>query len=293
MSTIVLPGKRSSTVVLFHRTGDRRSSSRNRRRATAAVSVAGAPAAEWTDHELLYSVRHGRTATSAAAFGVLYARHRASAHHLAGQLAFSEHDAHDLVSEAFLRVFDILRGGDRGPEDAKFRAYLLTTLRHIAYDKTRRDRRITFTEDVETTAIDSGNPGMIAQPFRDTALADLERLLAARAFVRLTQRHQQVLWHLEVEQLTPLQIAPVMGLTPNGVSALACRARERLRQAYLQMHVPEPDERSRGCLATAGKLGAWVRDGLGRREDMRVGHHVRECVACGAVVAELRQEIPA
>ncbi|OXM50350.1 RNA polymerase subunit sigma [Amycolatopsis thailandensis] len=288
----MLPSERPSTVVLCHRTGDRRSSPRNRR-ATAAAVAAGAPTAEWNEPELLRAVRHGNTATSAAAFGVLYARHRASAHHLAEQLASSEHDAHDLVAEAFLRVLDILKGGDRGPENAKFRAYLLTTLRHIAYDKTRRERRITVTEDVETTAIGSGNPGTITQPFRDTALAGLERLLAARAFVRLTQRHQDVLWHLDVEQLTPLQVAPVMGLTPNAVSALACRARERLRQAYLQMHVPEPDECSRGCRTTVGKLGAWVRDGLGRREGMRVGHHVRECVACGAVVAELRQEIPA
>ncbi|UUV32211.1 sigma-70 family RNA polymerase sigma factor [Amycolatopsis roodepoortensis] len=233
MSTIVLPSERPSTVVLFRRTGDRPNSPRNRRRATAAVVAVAAPTAEWNDSELLRAVRQGKTATSAAAYGILYVRHRASAHHLAGQLASSEHDAHDLVSEAFLRVLDILQGGDHGPEDAKFRAYLLTTLRRIAYDQTRRERRITLTSDLETTAIDSGNPGTITEPFRDTALAGLERLLAARAFVRLTQRHQEVLWHLEVEELTPSQVAPVMGLTPNGVSALAYRARERLRQEYL------------------------------------------------------------
>jgi len=273
------------------RTADRRTNPQNRHQTTAAAITADVPAAEPSDAELLHIVRHGEPATRAAAYGALYLRHRASAYGLAGQLAYPDHEAHDLVSEAFLRVLDILQSGDRGPDDARFRAYLLTTLRHIAYDRTRRERRITVTADVETTAIDTGNPGTITEPFRDTALAGLERLFAVRAFARLTRRHQEVLWHLEVEELTPRQVTNLMGLTPNGVSALAYRARERLRQEYLQMHMPEPDERLRDCRATAEKLGAWVRDGLGKREGMQVGHHVSECAACRAIVTELRQEI--
>ncbi|WP_051173802.1 RNA polymerase sigma factor [Amycolatopsis orientalis] len=293
MSTIVLPSKRPAPAFRVQRTADRRTNPQKHHQTTAAAVTADVPDAERSDAELLHSVRHGEPATRAAAYGALYLRHRASAYHLAGQPACPDHEAHDLVSEAFLRVLDILRGGDRGPEDSKFRAYLLTTLRHIAYDRTRRERRITVTADVETTAIETGNPDTITVPFRDTALAGLECLFAARAFARLTERYQEVLWHLEVEELTPLQVAPVMGLTPNGVSALAYRARERLRQEYLQMHVLERDGRSRGCLATAGKLGAWVRKGLGKRENMQVGQHLSECAACGAIAAELYQEVPA
>ncbi|RSM80538.1 RNA polymerase subunit sigma [Amycolatopsis sp. WAC 01375] len=293
MSTIVLPSKRPATALRVQRTAGRRTNPQNHHQAAASVVTPDVPAEERSDADLLQIVRHGDPATSAAAYGALYMRHRASAHHLAGQLACPDHEAHDLVSEAFLRVLDIMQGGDRGPVDARFRAYLLTTLRHIAYDRTRRERRITFTADVETTAIDTGNPGAITEPFQDAALAGLERLLAARAFARLTERHQEVLWHLDVEELTPLQVAPMMGLTPNGVSALAYRARERLRQEYLQAHVPEPDERSQGCLQTAAKLGAWVRGGLQKRDSTRVGHHVSACGVCQAVVTELYQEIPA
>ena len=78
------------------------------------------------------------------------------------------------------------------------------------------------------------DPGV---PWEDTAVAELDSTLAARAFHRLPERWQTVLWHTEVEQESPAEVAPLLGLTPNGVAALAYRAREGLRQAYLQEHL--------------------------------------------------------
>jgi hypothetical protein len=97
-----------------------------------------------SDSELIQAVRAGRIAS----FGALYERHVAAAHNLARQLARSAVEADDLVSEAFARVLDVLRAG-RGPDSA-FRAYLLTTLRHIAYDKTRSERKLELADDVST-----------------------------------------------------------------------------------------------------------------------------------------------
>jgi anti-sigma factor RsiW len=77
----------------------------------------------------------------------------------------------------------------------------------------------------------------------------------------------------------------LLGLTPNGVSALAYRAREGLRQAYLQEYLAEPAEE--GCRRAAGKLGAWIRGGLGKRENARVEAHLSECGQCRALAAEL------
>lgn len=88
-----------------------------------------------SDAELIDAVRSGQV----DAFGSLYERHVSAAYNLAMQLARSRAESDDLVSEAFARVLDTLRAG-RGPDSA-FRAYLLTALRHVAYDKTRRDRR--------------------------------------------------------------------------------------------------------------------------------------------------------
>ena len=52
-----------------------------------------------------------------------------------------------------------------------------------------------------------------------------------------------VLWHLEVENQKPADIAPLLGMSANSVSALAYRAREGLRQAYLNMHSGRPGQR--------------------------------------------------
>jgi RNA polymerase sigma factor (sigma-70 family) len=230
------------------------------------------------DAELIASVRSGQV----DAYGSLYARHVTAAYNLARQLSRSSAEADDLVSEAFAKVLDTLRGG--GGPDESFRAYLLTSLRHVAYDKTRRDRRLELTEDVETSG---AAPEKISEPFRDTAVAGLERSLAAQAFARLPERWRAVLWHTEIEGQSPAQVAPLLGLTANGVSALAYRAREGLRQAYLQVYLTQPDAQTERCQATVDKLGAWTRSGLSRRETAQVETHLDECDRCRALAAEL------
>ncbi|HVV13195.1 sigma-70 family RNA polymerase sigma factor [Amycolatopsis sp.] len=233
-----------------------------------------------SDAELITAVRGG----DLAAYGTLYERHVAAAYNLARQLARSTAECDDLVSDAFSKVLDTLRGG-KGP-DAAFRAYLLTTLRHTAYDKTRKEKKLDLSDDMSTL---SGGSGPAAEAltvqFSDTAVAGLERTMAAKAFARLPERWQAVLWHTEIEQQTPAEVAPLLGLTPNGVSALAYRAREGLRQAYLQVHLAETS--AERCRAAADKLGAWTRDGLSKRERAQVENHLDECDRCRALAAEL------
>jgi RNA polymerase sigma factor (sigma-70 family) len=230
-----------------------------------------------SDAELIDAVRKG----TLSAYGELYERHVASAYNLARQLTRSQAEMDDLVSEAFAKVMETLKAG-RGPDSA-FRAYLLTALRHTAYDKTRRDKRIELSDDVgEVSGI---NPEQISQPFSDPAVAGLERSLAARAFARLPERWQAVLWHTEIEGQSPAEVAPILGLTPNGVSALAYRAREGLKQAYLQVYLAETAAES--CRATTDRLGAWTRDGLSKREKAQVEAHLDGCAKCRALAAEL------
>ncbi len=230
-----------------------------------------------SDADLIEAVRGGRI----AAYGTLYERHVSCAHNLARQMSRSIAEADDLVSEAFARVLDVLRAG-RGP-DVAFRAYLLTTLRHIAYDKTRSDRKLELTDDVSTVA--GLNIATFSQPFHDPALAGLERCLAARAFARLPERWQMVLWHLEIEGQSPAEVGQLVGMTRNAVSALAGRAREGLREAYLQVHLA--DTTAGRCRATAELLGAWTRGGLSRRAAVQVETHLDHCARCRALAAEL------
>lgn len=227
-----------------------------------------------SDAELIEAVRKG----TVSAYGALYERHVASAYNLARQLSRSPAEADDLVSEAFAKVLDTLRGA-RGPDSA-FRAYLLTTLRHTAYDKTRRDRKLELSDDVSTVV----STEALTEEFDDPAVARLERTLAARAFANLPERWQAVLWHTEVEGQSPQEVALLLGLTPNGVTSLAYRAREGFRQAYLQVHLADAPEH---CRAAAEKLGAWTRGGLAKRDKAQVEVHLDTCERCRALAAEL------
>jgi hypothetical protein len=125
------------------------------------------------------------------------------------------------------------------------------------------------------------DPGV---PFIDPAVAGLERTMIARAFLSLPKRWQAVLWHTEIEGAKPAEIAAVLGLTANGVAALAYRAREGLRQAYLQILSSVTRQE---CGPVAGKLGAYVRGGLAKRESAVVAAHLDSCADCQTVYAEL------
>ena len=177
-----------------------------------------------SDAELISRVRGG----DVAAYGELFTRHEDAATRLARQLVRGP-DADDLVSEAFAKVLSVLQGG--GGPDVAFRAYLLTAVRRLHVDRIRAGQRLQTTDDL--TPFD---PGV---PFQDTAVAGFESGAAAKAFASLPERWQLVLWHLEVEGQKPADIAPLLGMSANSVSALAYRAREGLRQAFLTMHIAD------------------------------------------------------
>jgi RNA polymerase sigma factor (sigma-70 family) len=224
------------------------------------------------DAELISAVRGG----DSDAYGELFARHVDAARRLARQLA-GPADADDLVSDAFTKVLTVLQRG--GGPDLAFRAYLLTAVRRLHVDRIRAGSRLRPVDDL--TPFD---PGL---PFQDTAVEGFDNAAAARAFASLPERWQMVLWHTEVEQQKPADIAPLLGMSANSVSALAYRAREGLRQAFLSQHASDPDDVD--CAWTRDHLGAYVRGGLSRRDAARVDDHLAACRACAAVYLELTE----
>jgi RNA polymerase sigma factor (sigma-70 family) len=227
---------------------------------------------EPSDAELISAVRSG----DVAAYGELFARHVEAARRLGRQLVPGP-DVDDLVSEAFTKVLSVLQRG--GGPDLAFRAYLLTAVRRVHVDRIRATARLHTTDDL--TPFD---PGV---PFRDTAVEGFESAAAARAFGSLPERWQLVLWHVEVEGQKPAEVARLLGMTPNAVSALAYRAREGLRQAYLSMHAADASDDA--CQRTRAELGAYVRGGLSRRDAARVEQHLEECRRCTALYLELTE----
>lgn len=257
-----------------------------------------------SDADLIASVRAGRIEE----YGALYERHVKAATRLARQwYPMDRVTADEVVAEAFATVLDTLREG-KGPDSA-FRVYLLSTVRATAADRVRGAKPIggatlsptpaeserTSPTGYETSFPPSAVPSTPSsaspaspQASPDLAFGDrehLERSLIARAFSRLPERWQAVLWHTVIEQESPSDIAPLLGLSPNTVSALAYRAREALRQECLRAHLAETS--AHRCRATASKLGVWARDGLSLRERAQVEQHLDHCARCRALADEL------
>ena len=228
-----------------------------------------------SDAELLARVRAG----DQAAFGVLYERHRLAARSLAGHLARNGADADDLVSESFTRVLRAIERG-KGP-DVAFRPYLLTALRRIHWERVNAARREDPTDPADLTADDH-----LGELFIDPALDGLDGALAVQAFTRLPERWRLVLWHTQVEQLEPAEVAPLLGITPNAVAALAYRAREALRRSFLDVHVGA-GTRNETCHRVCETLPAMVRGGLSAAETAEVDGHLSDCDDCRAFYAEL------
>jgi RNA polymerase sigma factor (sigma-70 family) len=225
-----------------------------------------------SDADLISAVRGGDN----EAYGRLFERHREAAMRMARQLARAP-DAEDLVAESFIRVLSMLQSG-KGP-DAWFRAYLLSSIRRLHIDRIRATRRVRSTDD--DTELDR------TVAFLDLAEVRFERGAASAAFTSLPQRWQLVLWHLDVEGRKPGAVAPLLGMSANGVSALAYRAREGLRQAYLQGHLAPTLHES--CRRTTGMLGAYVRRGLSALDTNKVDDHLGECKRCAALQLELAE----
>lgn len=158
------------------------------------------------------------------AMAVLYERHREAGLHFARGLMSSRQEAEDVVQEAFMKAFSAIRNG-HGPTDI-FAPYLNTSIRSVAntfWKKYTREQPAPD-EDLDTRPEED--------PRLETVLAVFEHERITLAMKSLPERWRTVLWHAEVLGRMPRDIAPLMDLEPNAVSALLIRARKGLRRAY-------------------------------------------------------------
>lgn len=230
------------------------------------------------DPELIARARAG----SDEAYTELWERHKGAGRAAARALTRSRATADDLVAEGFTRTLAVLRSGG-GPEVA-FRPYLLATIRNAYRDRNRRDEHVEFMSDV-TAAVPAGAV-VLLDTAAEAVVDDEERARVASAYAGLPERWQLVLWHVAVEGRAPAEVSPLLGLAPNAVAALAYRAREGLRKAYLQAHLrSDPGGEHR---FTIERLGAYVRDGVSPKDRAIMDEHLAGCVPCTAMLAELR-----
>jgi len=201
----------------------------------------------------------------------LWAEHAPAARRLALTLVTPD-VADDIVSEAFARV---LAASERGCRPVAFRPYLLAAVRNQARRWRAGNRRLVLAGTIEPSPSASA----------EAAVLNAEQAALVReAYLSLPQRWRAVLWQTEVEGKAPRVIACSARMTPNAVSALARRAREGLKQAYIQAHVRRvPPE----CEDPAREMGAYLRGSPGKRSREAVGAHLAGCPSCARLHAEL------
>lgn len=113
-----------------------------------------------------------------------------------------------------------------------------------------------------------------------------ERAIVLDAFATLLERARAVLWLTEVEGCPAGDAGTVLGMTPTAAAALAFRAREQLRHAYLRARLhasPQP-----GCGRPHGsRLAGHVRHGVQDGARTAVAAHLDGCSSCRALVASV------
>jgi RNA polymerase sigma factor (sigma-70 family) len=218
----------------------------------------------------------GVEANDAAAIEELYRRHAPGAKNYAKSLVRNSYDADDAFSEAFFKVVRAIQRG-KGPT-GPFRPYLLRAVKTCAADQWDAQSRQDLVRELEELpAEDQGY---------EHVLNENDRNLAGAAFASLPVRWQTVLWHLDVEGDPPRRIAPLLGIEPNAVSAVALRARRGLRKAYLEAYTLSALDED--CQPALPLLVKSVLQELTPAEDARLRKHLDECHQCTVASGELR-----
>jgi RNA polymerase sigma-70 factor (ECF subfamily) len=159
-------------------------------------------------------------------------RHLDAAFNLARWLTRNDHDAEDVVQEAYLRAhqfFDGFHGGDG-------RAWLLRIVRNTCYswlEKNRpREPAVAFDETQHSAEHKEVGP-------EAALIADENRAMLRRALEELPPEFREAIVLRELEGLSYKEIAAVTGVPIGTVMSRLARGRERLQECLAE---PKPKE---------------------------------------------------
>ncbi|MGW2087009.1 sigma-70 family RNA polymerase sigma factor [Streptomyces sp. NPDC001880] len=252
-----------------------------------STGAIGASGSALSDADLIRQMRDGDD----LAYEELFRRHSDAVRRYARSCCRDAHTADDLTAEVFARTLQAVRRG-KGPEES-VRAYLMTAVRHVGAAWAKTAKREQLVDDFAVFAAQAAQSSQVSDA--DTlelgadvlAMHEAEQSMAMQAFRSLPERWQAVLWHTTVEEESPSEIAPLFGLTANATAVLASRAREGLKQAYLQAHVSQALTAGGDCARYADRLGAYARGGLRMRAERGLRGHLEECSKCRLAAGEL------
>jgi len=168
--------------------------------------------------------------------------HLDAAYNLARWLTRNDHDAEDMVQEAYLRGFKSF-GGFHGTDG---RGWLLTIVRNTCYTWLRRNRAeqlsTPFDEEIHREVVASPNP-------EELLLKNADRQHLQDALEQLPVEYREALVLRELEGLSYKEIADVSGVPVGTVMSRLARARDRLKAKISQpQREPGPKKEIRGSV---------------------------------------------
>ena len=147
--------------------------------------------------------------------------HLAAAYNLARWLVHNDHDAEDLVQEAFLRAFKSF-GGYYGGNS---RSWLLTIVRNTCYTWLQNNRVLHVTESiddhVDELGLDFADPEMLL-------VQSVDAQIVRQALAELPVEFREVMVLREMEGFSYKEIADVVDLPIGTVMSRLARGRKRL-----------------------------------------------------------------
>ena len=161
-------------------------------------------------------------------FEAMVLPHLDAAYTLARYLTRNDHDAQDVVQDAYLRALKYFSGFRGGGEGGDGRAWLLAIVRNTAYTWLRRHRAdalaTEFDEERHSDAVVEHHPAAALD--RDSARESLHRALD-----QLGPEFREVIVLRELEGLSYKEIGDVTGVPIGTVMSRLSRARRRLQEA--------------------------------------------------------------
>lgn len=177
-----------------------------------------------SDIELLRAIAAG----DVPAMGVLYDRYCATAFPIALRIVRDRGEAEDVLHDAFVAVRE--RAAQYTPERGSVVAWLVTLVRNLAIDRTRRRvRRGEIARDV----VAHEPPASARDPERLTSEAE-GRVKVRRALARLPEAQRQTLEVAFFEGLSYPEIAEREGVPLGTIKSRAARALSALREALAE-----------------------------------------------------------
>jgi RNA polymerase sigma factor (sigma-70 family) len=149
--------------------------------------------------------------------------HMDAAYNLARWLTRNEHDAEDMVQEAYLRAFKFF-SAFHGMDG---RAWLLTIVRNTCYTSLHQNRAhemtTTFDEEIHSVDSDTSNPATLA-------LQSADHQILTRALEELPVEFREVVVLRDLEGFSYKEIAGIAAIPTGTVMSRLARARERLKK---------------------------------------------------------------